>query len=303
MRTIWPILTLAALSLLACAPPSTDVEGAAGTPAPDALAELARVWAEAYREVDAGFDGAGTDVAALIDGNGDFAFASRALSDQEKEGAQRRGFDPVEHEVGLDALAIYLHHDNPAEWLSVPELAKIYGAGGAVDNWNQLMEYAVPGCEDGPIARFSRPLDAGAELFFQAAVLGPERTAKDDSHVFDDPKVLVERVKKVACAIGYGSMVHAIEHVKLACLSTGENAEALATRDGIADSDDIYDCVVPSPATAADRSYPLTRPLWMLTRGEPRGAVKAYLDWILSDAGQCALQDRGIAPVRPVACG
>jgi phosphate transport system substrate-binding protein len=55
--------------------------------------------------------------------------------------------------------------------------------------------------------------------------------------------------------------------------------------------------VAPSVATASDGSYPIARPLFMYTRGEPQGAVKAYLDWILSDAGQKIIVDRGYAPV------
>ena len=40
----------------------------------------------------------------------------------------------------------------------------------------------------------------------------------------------------------------------------------------------------------------------MYTRGQPEGTVKAYLDWILSDAGQCIMKNKGYAPVRPVNC-
>ena len=302
MKRICPILTLATITLVvACARPSADSEDGAGEEVADTLTGVVRAWAEAYREVDPGFDGAGVDFEALIDGTGDFAFIGRELSDRERQAAAHAGVDAIDHLVGLDALAIYLHHDNPAEWLSVPEVAAIYGEGGAVETWKQLMEYAVPGCYSHEITRFSRPADSDAEIFFKTAVLGGERGARGGARVFGDPKLMVERVKKTACAIGYGSMVHAIEHVKLACIWTGDDA-AVATRDGIEDPDDVIDCAVPSPATAADRSYPLTRPLSMLTRGEPRGAVKAYLDWILSSAGQCILRQAGYAPVGEVAC-
>jgi phosphate transport system substrate-binding protein len=51
-----------------------------------------------------------------------------------------------------------------------------------------------------------------------------------------------------------------------------------------------------------DRSYPIARPLFMVTNGEPTGRIKAYLDWIQSDAGQCILAKRGYAPARRVRC-
>jgi ABC-type Fe3+ transport system substrate-binding protein len=40
----------------------------------------------------------------------------------------------------------------------------------------------------------------------------------------------------------------------------------------------------------------------MYTSGKPTGAVKKYIDWILSDEGQCIIKKKGYAPVRPVTC-
>jgi phosphate transport system substrate-binding protein len=61
-------------------------------------------------------------------------------------------------------------------------------------------------------------------------------------------------------------------------------------------------CVAPSVDTAVDRSYPIARPLFMYTAGQPTGALKTYLDWILSDVGQCIILDKGYAPAKPVTC-
>jgi len=54
--------------------------------------------------------------------------------------------------------------------------------------------------------------------------------------------------------------------------------------------------------SAIDGSYPIARPLFMYTRGVPQGAIKRYLDWILSDEGQCIIKKKGYAPIRPVTC-
>ena len=58
----------------------------------------------------------------------------------------------------------------------------------------------------------------------------------------------------------------------------------------------------PSVATASDRTYPIARPLFMYTDGEPEGEVKIYLDWIMSDEGQCIILEKGYAPIRVVTC-
>ena len=61
-------------------------------------------------------------------------------------------------------------------------------------------------------------------------------------------------------------------------------------------------CVSPSVKTASDRTYPIARPLFMYTNGEPTGEIKAYLDWIKSDVGQCIIRKKGYAPIKAVSC-
>lgn len=56
--------------------------------------------------------------------------------------------------------------------------------------------------------------------------------------------------------------------------------------------------IAPTEPNAADGSYPIVRPLNMLTNGEPTGAVKAFLDFILSDAGQKLVVEDGYIPVK-----
>jgi phosphate transport system substrate-binding protein len=99
-------------------------------------------------------------------------------------------------------------------------------------------------------------------------------------------KDVVDLVEKTPCAIGYSGLAYATEHLKLACI---------AKEDGAA-------CVSPTVATASDRSYPIARPLFMYTNGQPKGAIKGYMDWILSDTGQCILKKKGYAPTRDVNC-
>jgi phosphate transport system substrate-binding protein len=61
-------------------------------------------------------------------------------------------------------------------------------------------------------------------------------------------------------------------------------------------------CVKPSVDTAVDRSYPIARPLLMYTDGEPKGAVKQYLDWVKSKNAQCIISAKGYAPSSKVSC-
>jgi len=252
----------------------------------DTLVNVAQAWAEAYGAVNSNLavavsgGGSGTGFSALINGTVDLANASRKIRESEMELARARGFDPVEHLVGYDALAVYLHADNPINEFSFGQLAAIYGEGGEFDSWSEL-GVTVPGCSSGEIVRVSRQNNSGTYVYFQETVLveDPFKLGSRDMHGSKD---VVDLVEHTPCAIGYSGLAYATEHVKMPCVSTEEGVP----------------CVAPSMETALDRSYPISRPLFMYTSGEPEGATKEYLDWILSDEGQCILVGKGYAPVR-----
>ena len=55
--------------------------------------------------------------------------------------------------------------------------------------------------------------------------------------------------------------------------------------------------VLPSVATVNDKSYPVARDLYMYTAGQPTGAVKAYLDWIVTPEAQTIVEELGFVPI------
>ena len=118
----------------------------------DTLVNVAQAWAEAYREVSPDVavavsgGGSGTGIAAMINGTVDIANASRKMKDKEIKSAKKSGQNPLEHVVGYDALAVFLHQDNPAKSLTISQLAQIYGRGGSATKWSDL-GLKVPGCE------------------------------------------------------------------------------------------------------------------------------------------------------------
>ncbi|MES9845689.1 MAG: phosphate ABC transporter substrate-binding protein [Candidatus Sedimenticola sp. PURPLELP] len=265
----------------------------------DTLVNVAQAWAEEYRNVDAEVavavsgGGSGTGIAAMINGTVDIANASRKMKSKELKRAKESGQNPMEHVVGYDALAVFLHKDNPINTMSIAQLAKIFGRGGGAEKWSDL-GVSVPGCGSDKIVVVSRQNNSGTYAYFQKAVLktaakagviskGKYRMGTLDMHGSKD---VVDLVEKTPCAIGYSGLAYATDHIKMACIETKEGNA----------------CVSPSVATASDRSYPIARPLLMYTNGEPKGAVKGYMDWILSDVGQCILLNKGYAPMRDVSC-
>jgi len=257
----------------------------------DTLVNVAQAWAEAYREVDPNVavavsgGGSGTGIAAMINGTVDIANASRKMKDKEVAAAKEHGQDPKEHVVGYDALAVFIHNDNPATSFAIPQLADIYGRGQKVTKWSQL-GLKVPGCDSDEIVVVSRQNNSGTYAYFQEAVLGKKGKYRQGTLDMHGSKDVVDLVEKTPCAIGYSGLAYATDHVKMACIATETGGS----------------CISPSEKTASDHSYPIARPLFMYTNGEPQGAIKAYMDWILSDTGQCIIMKKGYAPVRAVKC-
>jgi len=281
------------LGIAACGPRSADRGGRTviQNKGSDTLVNVAQAWAENYKEIDPSVavavsgGGSGTGISALINGTVDIANASRKMKEKELEMARENGVEPVEWVVGYDALAVYLHPSNPASSLEISQLAEIYGEDGSTDNWSDL-EVEIEGCVSGEIVRVSRQNNSGTYVYFKDAVLGKGRDYKLGSLDMHGSKDVVDLVEKTPCAIGYSGLAYATDHVKMPCIS-----ESLDS-----------DCVEPSSQSAIDRTYPIARPLFMYTAGQPDGAIKTYLDWILSDEGQCIIQEKGYAPIRELEC-
>lgn len=255
----------------------------------DTLVNVAQAWAEAYGAVDPSLavavsgGGSGTGISSMINGTVDIANSSRAMRPEEIEAARARGQDPIEFIVGYDALAIFLHHDNPLREIGVAQLAAIYGETGGLTQWSQL-GVTVPGCESGEIILVSRQNNSGTYAYFQEAVLGEDefKLGTRDMHGSKD---VVDLVENTPCAIGYSGLAYANEHVTMPCVQFQEGP-----------------CVAPTVETAIDGTYPIARPLFMYTSGEPAGAIKAYMDWILGSEGQCIILGLGYAPVQNLTC-
>ena len=143
----------------------------------DTMVNLAQAWAEAYNTVDPSVSievsggGSGTGIAALINGTTDIANCSRSMKDIEKEKAKNNGGkDPKELIMGFDALAVYVHKENPMNEITLEQLAQIYGKEGKVTKWSELGD-TVPGGSD-EIIRLSRQSNSGSYAYFRETVLG-----------------------------------------------------------------------------------------------------------------------------------
>ena len=259
---------------------SIQVEGS------DTMVNLAQAWAEQYDEqnpdvrIQVSGGGSGVGIAGLINGVVDMANASRKMKPKElRQMKDNTGKDAVEFIVGRDALAIYVHKDNPIESIGIEELAGIYGDDGTITTWQQL-GVANTSCSSGEITRVSRQNNSGTYVYFRKIVLD-RKDFKLGSIDQSGSKDVVALVSTTPCAIGYSGMGYATGEVRMVPVSQRKGEPGVA----------------PTVENARSGSYPIARPLHIYTAGEPTGPIRDYLDWILSDEGQQIVLEMGYVPV------
>ena len=279
-----------ACALGGCARREASTPGATATAiqvkGSDTMVNVAQAWAEEYKKVAPEVDvevsggGSGVGLAALEKGTIDIANSSRNIKPEEAELVKRNtGMDPKEFVVAFDALAVYVHKDNPIQEISFDQLAKIFAEGGTITKWSEI-GVKIPGATDDEIVRVSRQSSSGTYEFFREHVLA-KKDFKLGSRDMNGSKEVVELIGSTKTAIGYSGMGYATPAVRLLRVSarTGEPA------------------IEPTVANTLNKTYPLARSLLMYTAGAPRPEVQHYIDWILSPAGQHLVEVNGYVPV------
>jgi phosphate transport system substrate-binding protein len=252
----------------------------------DTMVNLAQSWAEEYKKVVPDVDvevsggGSGVGIAALVKGTIDIANASRDMKAEEIEQAKKNtGKEPKRIIVGFDALAIYVHKDNPLNEITLEQIAQIYAEGGNITKWSDL-GVKIPGAASDDIVRVSRQSSSGTYEFLREHVLN-KKDFKLGSRDMNGSKEVVELVASTPTAIGYSGMGYATAAVKM--LKVKKSADGPG--------------VEPTVVNTLAKTYPIARSLEVYTLGEPQGAVKKYIDWILSDAGQKVVEATGYVPL------
>lgn len=249
------------------------------------MVNLALAWAEAYRQVNPDLliavtgGGSGTGIAALINGTVDIANVSRQIKPDEIAAAEANGVEPVEFVVAIDALAVVVHPSNPIDKLTIDQLSDIFT--GKITNWKEL------GGLDAPIVLLSRETNSGTHVYFLEEVV---RKGDPDSKEIFAPQTLLmpssvgitSELRRNPNTIGYDGLGYVDPaHEKLIAVA--------------ADANSPY--VLPTVESGMDGSYPIARPLYMYTAGQPTAAIADYLKWIQGPQGQQIVAELGFVPL------
>ena len=226
------------------------------------IEECARLFMEqhpAVRITVAG-GGSGHGIKAVGAGNIDIGMASRDVKSEELE--LYPDLKPVP--VAGDGVAVVVHPENPIENLTLEPIAKIFG--GEIRNWREL-EW-----EDAEIHVVTREYGSGTRATFEEHVLKPfgvEMSARALTKPSNgDVRATVSTDRH---AIGYISLGYVDPSVKALRING----------------------VMPTRENVTSGKYPISRKLYLITKGEPDTLEKAFIDFVLSDEGQRVVKELG----------
>ena len=239
----------------------------------DTMVNLVQSWTEEFTKQHPGLNisvtggGSGTGIAALINGTCNIAASSRSMKEKEIKLAEANKIEPVENIVALDGIAVVVYPLNPVKNLTIDQLRDIFM--GTIRNWKEV------GGENKPIVILSREVNSGTHVFFKEHVLrrgndkGPEEFSPA-ALLMPSSQAIADEVTQNPNAIGYYGMGYISPKQKVIAIAKDVNS--------------LY--VEPSIATILSNKYPISRPLFMYTKGSPGGLIKEFMDFVFSPRGQ-----------------
>ena len=285
--TFQKLLSVAAILVLAMACSEAKAEKIT-VKGSDTMVITAQKWAEVYQKshpktsIQVTGGGSGVGIASLINGTTDIANSSRPIKKSEIDNARANGVYPFEVKSALDGLAVVVHKGNPVKQMTMKVVAGIYT--GAVNNWKEL------GGPDHEIVRYCRESSSGTYVFFKEDVLKNKDYAAD-CQTLQGTAAVAEAVAKDPYGIGYGGIAYFEGRTDLRILPIAPEKGKPAIDPMNPGGKGVNYQVV------YDRSYPISRYLYLYLARKPAGEIKGYVDWITGPEGQKIVEETGYIPL------
>lgn len=280
---------------------TTGVSGNLSSVGSDTLANLMTLWAEAYKRqypnVNIQIQAAGSSTAppALTEGTATLGPMSRRMKDVELQAfEQKYGYKPTAIPVAVDALAVFVHKDNPIKGLTLQQIDAIFsvtrlcGAKADARTWGDLGVGDDLGVSGGlaskPVQLFGRNSVSGTYGFFKEQAL-----CKGDfkATVNEQPgsASVVQAISNSLNGIGYSGIGYQTASVKMV---------PLARKAGEPFVED-------NETNALNGTYPLARYLYVYVNkapNKPLAPLEAeFVKLVLSQTGQAVVVKDGYIPL------
>ncbi|MGI6168087.1 MAG: phosphate ABC transporter substrate-binding protein PstS family protein [Christensenellales bacterium] len=209
--------------------------------------------------------GSSAGIEAAINGSADIGMASRDVKEEElAEGL-------VATEIALDGIAVIVNTENEASDLTTEQVQKIFK--GEITNWKDV------GGADAEITVISREEGSGTRSSFEELL---DLVADDNSSLVSERALVQEGTGGVKAGV-FGNP-NAVGYISLGMMDDSVKAVSV-------------DGVEATVENVLDKSYGVMRPFLVVTKGEPAGNVKVFLDYVLSDEAQVLVEEESYIPV------
>ena len=274
---------------------TSGVSGSLSSVGSDTLANLMTLWGEEFKRlypnVSIQIQAAGSSTAppALTEGTATLGPMSRQMKSEEIEAFEsKHGYKPTAVPVAVDALALYVHKDNPIAGLTLPQVDAMFSATRACGYDQDIKTWGEVGVT-GELATqvvqlFGRNSVSGTYGYFKEAAL-----CKGDfkNSVNEQPgsASVVQGVTKSLNGIGYSGSGYRTSGVRLLPLARKTGGEF----------------VEPSAENALSGKYPLARYLYVYVNKNPNAPLAPlegeFLRMVLSKTGQLVVVKDGYIPL------
>lgn len=195
-----------------------------------------------------------------VQGGGSSAGIASALSGTAQIGTSSRQLKPTEtglteFEIARDGISVVVNPANTVSGLTSEQIRKIFA--GEITNWREV------GGKDQKILVITREAGSGTRGAFEELVMGKSKITTD-AIVQGSTGAILATIKQSKNGIAYDSMGYVDRTVK-----------ALKV-DGVAPTED----------NVLKKQYKIVRPFLFVTKGQPAGVAKAFIDYVLSKDGQ-----------------
>ncbi len=274
----------------------SGLSGTLSSAGSDTLSNLMTLWSDSFKRVYPSVNiqvqaaGSSTAPPALSEGTANFGPMSRAFKDNEIEAFEQRfGYKPTAIRVAIDAVAVYVHKDNPLQEITIEQIDAIFsvtrrcGSRRDIALWGDLG--LTGGWQERPIQIYGRNSVSGTYGYFKSVAL----CAGDYKNSLNEQPGSASVVQAVASslnAVGYSGIGYRTSGVK--ALRVGRHGA---------------NPVSANIASAADGSYPLSRFFYIYVNKPPNQPLlpleREFVRFALSSEGQAIVSKDGYIPVSP----